>query len=272
MITKTFQDTEVPVVGFGTYPLRGDACMEAVGDALSLGYRHVDTAQAYANEEAVGRALSRADIPRDEIFLTTKVSVDNIQARRTRVSTEESLHRLGTDYVDLLLIHWPVEEVEPEETLDEMMHLQEEGKVRHIGVSNFPRGLMKQVVAHAPIFCNQVEFHPFLEQDSLLELCAENDIMVTAYSPLAKGQVARNDLLQDIGNRYHKSPPQVALRWLIQHDPVTVIPKAGSREHRRANLDIFDFELTGEEMEEVATLRERRRLTDPSWGPVWEQV
>lgn len=272
MMNKTFQDVHVPALGFGTWQLEGPACREAVADALGIGYRHIDTAQAYGNEDEVGRAIAESDVERDEIFLTTKISVSNLRPARARTSTEESLRKLGLEYVDLLLIHWPSDEIEPEHTLDVMMELQREGKARHIGVSNFPPALLRRAIDHAPIFSNQVEYHPYLGQQPLLEMCREHDIMLTAYSPIAKGKILQDADLKEIGERYHKTPAQVALRWLLQQPQVTAIPKAASPEHRRANFDVFDFELTGEEMTSINDLDRRHRLIDPSFAPEWESA
>lgn len=272
MINKTFQNVRVPALGFGTWQLEGMACRDAVADALEIGYRHIDTAQAYGNEEEVGRAIADSGIERDEIFLTTKISVSNLAPPRARTSTEESLKRLGLEYVDLLLIHWPTDEVEPERTLDVMMETQREGMTRQIGVSNFPPALLRRAIDHAPIFANQVEYHPYLGQTPLLDMCREHDIMLTAYSPIAKGKILKDADLREIGERYHKTPAQVALRWLLQQPQVTAIPKAASHEHRRANFDIFDFELTGEEMETISDLDRRHRLINPSFAPEWESA
>lgn len=271
MMNKTFQNTEVPALGFGTWQLEGRACRDAVADALAMGYRHIDTAQAYGNEEEVGQAIEHAGIPREELFVTTKIAVSNLAPARARAASEESLRQLRLDHVDLLLIHWPSEEVAPEPTLDVMMELQREGKVRHIGVSNFPVALLQRAIEHAPIFCDQVEYHPYLSQAPLIEECRRHDIMLTAYSPIAKGKIIDDEVLRDIGARYHKSTVQVALRWLLQQDVVTAIPKASSSKHRRANFDVFDFELTAEEMDAVSELERGHRLLDPAFAPDWDR-
>lgn len=270
MIQKTIQGVEVPALGLGTWRLSGRECREGVQDALEIGYRHIDTAQSYENEKEVGQAIAASKIPREEIFLTTKVWMDNLKPARVRRSVEESLKKLATDYVDLLLIHWPGDEVPLEETLDAMLELEEEGKTKHIGVSNFPPSLVERSVRHTPIFCNQVEFHPFLGQDALLEQARRHDHMITAYSPVAKGEVSHDPVLQRIGRTHGKSAIQVTLRWLLQLEKVAAIPKSGSPAHRRHNFEIFDFGLSKAEMGEIGALASGRRLVDPSWGPAWD--
>lgn len=269
MIRKTIHGVDVPSLGFGTYRLTGGACRRGVVDALEMGYRHIDTAQIYGNENEVGEGLREADVDRGDVFLTTKVWMDSLAPLDVRATTEESLARLQTDYVDLLLIHWPGPDMNLAETLAAMSALQEEGKTRHVGVSNFTSGLMKEALRHAPIFCNQVEYHPYLEQDALLELCRANDILMTAYCPIARGKVLRDDVLRDVASEYGKSAAQVALRWLVQQDHVAAIPKASSSDHRRENLDIFDFELSDEDMERISSLARDMRLVEPSWAPAW---
>lgn len=269
MIHKTIQGTRVPALGLGTWLLREEACTEAVADALELGYRHIDTAQAYENEEAVRKGIRQSGVDREAFFLTTKVWLDNLRPEAARQSTEKSLRRLGTDYVDLLLIHWPSDDVPVERTLDALYRLQEEGKTRHVGVSNFTPSLLERALAHGPIFCNQVEYHPFLSQDELLALAREHDLLLTAYSPLARGDVLEDQTIQEIARAHGKTPAQIALRWLVQQEQVAAIPKAASTEHRRNNLDLFDFALSGAEMEQISGLARGQRIVDPDWAPAW---
>ena len=269
MIFHTIQEERVPALGFGTYTLRGRECSTSVEHAIDLGYRHIDTAQAYANEVEVGRGIAAAPVDRDEVFLTTKIGRSNLQPERVRTSTEKSLHKLGTPYVDLLLIHWPDDDVPLERTLAAMLELQNEGKTLHIGVSNFSPRLVERAAEHAPIFCNQVEFHPFLAQDALTRQAEEFNYLLTAYSPIARGRVSDEETLREIGRRHGKSAIQVTLRWLIQQPNVAAIPKASSTEHRAANFDIFDFELTEDEMDHIAGLARGSRIVDPAWAPAW---
>jgi len=252
----TIDDVSVPALGLGTYQLRGQACRNTVSEALEIGYRHIDTAEYYNNQREVGDAITDADVARDEIFLTTKVWRSNLQYDQVLQSAHESLDKLGLEYVDLLLIHWPSRTVPVEKTLDAMTQLHDDGKVQHIGVSNFSASQLQEArqVSEVPIFTDQVKYHPFTGQADLVNFCIESKVMLTAYSPLAKGKVVDDETLAAIGDRYGKSASQVALRWLVQQEMVTAIPKASSREHLQQNIDIFDFELTGEEMERVFEL------------------
>jgi diketogulonate reductase-like aldo/keto reductase len=250
----TIQDAEVPSLGLGTYRLTRGACVRAVGCALSMGYRHVDTAQMYGNEAEVGRGVEDAGVDREEIFLTTKVWPSDFAHDRVIRKTRESLKKLRTDYVDLLLMHWPGDGVPLGETLGAMRDLQEEGSVLHVGVSNFSPSLVEEAAEHAQIFCNQVQYHPYRSQDALLAQAQEMDYLLTAYTPLSRGGVQRNKTLREIGEAHNKTATQVALRWLLQQDKVCAIPKATGEEHLRENLDVFDFELSDEEMDRIFSL------------------
>jgi 2,5-diketo-D-gluconate reductase B len=246
---------KVPSLGLGTWRLSGQECVRAVEHALTLGYRHIDTAQMYANEGEVGRGVRNSDVGREEIFLVTKVSTSNFSREKVIRSTRESLKMLQTEYVDLLLMHWPNPSVPLGETLGAMTGLQEEGSAKHVGVSNFPPSMVENATEHATIFCNQVEYHPYTAQDQLLGQAREMDYLLTAYSPVAKGRVSRDVKLKEIGEAYGKTPAQVALRWLIQQEKVVAIPKAASEDHLRSNFDIFDFDLSDEEMGRIFALR-----------------
>ena len=260
----------VPALGFGTWQSTGQTCEDAVRHALQLGYRHIDTAQAYENEEKVGKAIYHSGVDRDELFLTTKVWRTNMRKDDVIASTEESLRKLDTEYVDLLLLHWPVDEVPFEESIDGLLELREQQKIRHFGVSNFLPEQVEQVLEKTPIFAHQCEYHPFLDQSELVEQARSNDFMFTAYSPLARGGVLQSDILQEIGDDYGKSPAQVSLRWLVQQDNVSAIPKANSPHHRKENFKIFDFELSDEEMGQISDLaRPDGRVIDPSFAPDW---
>ncbi|WP_456427580.1 aldo/keto reductase [Rhodocaloribacter sp.] len=265
---------DIPVLGFGTFQMRGETAYEAVRTALDLGYRHIDTAQIYDNEAEVGRALADSGLPREEIFLTTKVWIDRFSADRFGPSIKESLRKLQTDYVDLLLLHWPNPRVPPAVTLRELERARHLGWTKHIGVSNFTTALLRETPALAtePLVTNQVEYHPYLNQDRVLALLRSAGLCLTAYSPLAQGKVLTDATLQTIGARYGKSAAQVALRWLIQQEGVVAIPKAAGREHAAANLDIFDFELTEEEMATIRSLaRPDGRVVDPEGlAPAWD--
>ena len=252
---QTIKGEEVPSLGLGTWRLSGEECATAVERALSLGYRHVDTAQMYRNEGEVGRGIKASGVDREEVFLVTKVWPSDFSRDDVVRSTSESLKRLGTDYADLLLMHWPSESVPLGETLGAMRELQEQESVRHVGVSNFPARMVEEATGHVEIFCNQVEYHLYKAQDELLEQAREMDYMLTAYTPLARGAILEDRTLREIGAVYGKTSAQVALRWLIQQEKVAAIPKATSEEHLQGNLDVFDFELSHEEMKRVFGLR-----------------
>ncbi len=251
---KEIKGSKVPSIGLGTWRLSGRDCADAVEGALSLGYRHIDTAQMYGNEEEVGRGISNSGVNREEVFLVTKLSTSNFTREKVLNSGRESVKKLGTEYVDLLLMHWPNPSVPLEETLGAMRELQDEGSVRHIGVSNFPASMVEEATEYAEIFCNQVEYHPRKLQQDLTEQAKELDYLLTAYSPVAKGRIKADPTLEEIGEAHGKTPAQVALRWLVQQEKVAAIPKARSREHQENNLDIFDFELSWEEMEHISGL------------------
>ena len=270
MEVREIQGHRVPALGFGTFEMEGRSCYDGVREALDLGYRHLDTAQMYGNEEQVGRAIRDSGVPRDEIFLTTKVWYENLAPEAVRRTTEASLRKLAVDTVDLLLIHWPNDRVPLEQTLAAMVELRRQGRTRQVGVSNFTPTLLRQALELAPVFCNQVEYHPFLGQESLVELAREHDLLLTAYSPLARGRVAGDPTLREIGDSHGKTEAQVALRWLVQQPNVAAIPKASTPEHRRANFDIFDFELSAEEMRRIHGLARGQRMIDPSFAPAWE--
>lgn len=248
----TIQNQSVPALGFGTWQLKGDTCRQAVEHALALGYRHIDTAQAYRNEEQVGQAIKNSSVPRDDIFLVSKVATDKFASEDTLRSTRESARKLQVDTIDLMLMHWPSDKVPHAETLGALVQLQDEGVIRHIGVSNFSPQQVAEAKQHATIFCNQVKYHPHYHQDALVEQAREMDYLLTAYSPLAEGDVINDDLLQEIGEVHNKTAAQVALRWLIQHKNVCAIPRSSSEEHRAANFDIFDFFLSGSEMRRIS--------------------
>ena len=252
----TADGVDVPALGFGTWPMEEETCRTAVRQALETGYRHVDTAQMYNNEGAVGRAIADSAVSREDVFLVTKIRRQNLAYDDVLNSVEESLQRLGTE-IDLLLIHSPSEHLPIRESIEAMNELQERGSVAHIGVSNFSVDQLREAIAASdtPILTNQVEYHPFESQSEVLEYCIENDVVLTAYSPLGKGRVVGNEVLEEIGGQYGKTAAQVALRWLIQQESVAAIPKAASQTHIEANFDVFDFELTDREMERIFELQ-----------------
>jgi diketogulonate reductase-like aldo/keto reductase len=252
---RTIKGEKVPVLGLGTWRLSGEECRRSVERALELGYRHVDTARMYRNEKEVGRGMRDSGVPREEVFVVTKVWTSDFRHDDVLRAAGESLKGLGTDYVDLLLMHWPNPDVPLGETLGAMRELQEAGSVRHVGVSNFSPALVEEARGYAEIFCNQVEYNPFKPQDALVEQAQKLDYLLTAYSPVARGAVNDDTTLREIGERHGKTPGQVTLRWLVQQDKVCAIPKAASEENLKGNLEIFDFELTDDEIERVSELR-----------------
>jgi diketogulonate reductase-like aldo/keto reductase len=247
----------IPALGLGTWQNTGPQCTETVRRALDLGYRHVDTAQVYGNEAAVGEGLAAADVAREDVFLTTKVWRTNLRPDDVRTSVRQSLSRLGVEAVDLLLIHWPHPLVPVDATLGAMAELQDEGLVRHLGVSNFTASQLREAlrVADSPLVTDQVLYHPYKDQSALRSICAERDVALTAYSPLGRGAVLEDETLAEIGAPYDKSAAQVALRWLVQQENVVAIPKATGRDHLAANLDLLDFSLSDAEMERIHALR-----------------
>lgn len=264
---------KVPALGFGTWAVSGRGAYEATRQALELGYRHIDTAQIYGNEEEIGRAIRDSGVPRGDIFLTTKVAPNNLRAAAAKRSHEESLQRLGFDQVDLLLIHWPNPQAPLGETLEALAALRAAGKTRFIGVSNFSVKLLREAVERhgADLLCNQVEYHPFLAQSAVLAALKRYGMMLTAYAPVARGRVFKDKTLVAIGRKYGKSGGQVALRWLIEQENVSAVPKAAQREHAAANIDIFDFTLSADDRAAIDALAEGDRLVE--WGgysPDWD--
>ncbi len=269
--TVTVQGVEVPKLGYGTWMVEGEDAYEGVLDALELGYRHVDTARAYGNEREVGRALADTDVARDEIWLTTKVWYEHADPDVLVRVFEEQLADLQVEQVDLLLLHWPAAETPLARTLGAMDELRRQGLARQIGVSNFPSQLLRQAVSLAPIFADQVEYHPYLPQGPVMRECDEHDLLLIAYSPFAHGHVHDDPTLVEIGSRHGKSPAQVSLRWLLDQPNVAAIPKASSSARRAENLDVFDFELDDDERAAIAALSDRHlRTGNPPWAPDWD--
>ena len=266
----TVQGARIPRLGFGTWLLQGDDAYDGVRDALEIGYRHIDTARAYENEEEVGRAIAESGVERDEIWITTKIWTSDFGAGKLRAAAEDSLRNLRVDHVDLLLLHWPSSDVPFEEPLQALAELREQGRIGHAGVSNFPSGMFRRALEVTPLLADQVEYHPFLRQDALLEACAGADATLTAYSPLAHGEVPKDATLREIGEAHGKSAGQVALRWLLDQPAVTTVPKASSHARRHENFEVFDFELGDDDRERIAALPKDRRTADPQWAPDWD--
>lgn len=263
----------IPAIGLGTFRLEGKVCTRIVGHALEAGYRHVDTAQMYGNEREVGDAIAASSVPRDEIWLTTKIWPDRFEADDLRRSVEGSLEKLGTE-PDLLLLHWPNPEVPLAETMRALNQVKRDGMARHIGISNFTTRLIEEAwsLTDEPLVANQVEYHPFLDQTAVLQAVRARGMALIAYSPVAQGKVFANPALQEIGRRHGKNPGQIALRWLIQQDGVAAIPRSSKPGNVDANLAIVDVELSADDMRAIDGLRSRSgRLVSPAGiAPDWD--
>ena len=269
--TVSVQGADVPKIGFGTWQLTGSDCVEGVATAIDAGYRHIDTARAYENEREVGEGLRRSGIAREDVWVTSKLWTSSFPRERAKRSAEKSIEALGTDYVDLYLLHWHNPDVPLAETLTALRELQDDGRIRHIGVSNFTTALVDEAREHATIFANQVEYHPYLGQEALLAQAREHDILLEAYSPFAHGRLHGDPVLTEIGEAYGKSAGQVALRWLIDQPGVCALPKATAPERIRQNLDVFDFALSDEERRRIDGLERGERTADPPWAPEWDE-
>jgi 2,5-diketo-D-gluconate reductase B len=256
MATTTIRGREVPRLGLGTWRLMGPTCREAVADALALGYRHVDTAAMYGNEDQVGAGLRDSGVDRDEVWIVTKVWHTDLAPARLRASAEASLKRLRLDRVDLLLIHWPDAAGEWRAGIEELARLREEGRATEIGVCNFPPALLDEALVRAPqVFCDQVELNALHRQPELAERAARHDLLMTAWAPLGEGgELLRHPVLREVAAAHRVTPAQVALRWLVEQDRVAAIPRSSSHERRAENLDVFSFALNGEERARIDAL------------------
>lgn len=256
---------EMPVFGLGTY-LSGSSMetQNIISYALEIGYRHIDTARFYGNERDIGKAIQDSSVPREDIFVTTKLWNSDHGFNRALEAFKESLEDLGLDYVDLFLIHWPVQDLR-NESWRALEKLHVEGKCRAIGVSNYTIGHLKELLDLSPVMpaVNQVEFHPFLYQKDLLEFCRSNNIQLESYSPLTKGRLLGDDRLSAIAQEYSKSPAQIFIRWTLQK-AVIVIPKSSRKERIRENAEVFDFEISPDDMDRLDALHENLRV---SWDP-----
>lgn len=252
-ITIEIKGEEVPAIGLGTWLLRGNDCIQSVSTSISLGYRLIDTAQDYDNEREVGEGIHREEVNRKNLFLVTKLNPAKFAYEDAIHATRESCHKLYVDYIDLVLLHWPDSNTPLEETLKALTQLQNEGIIKYVGLSNFPPSLVDEASKHADIFCNQVEFHPYLVRQYLLDHARENEYLLMAYSPVAKGRIMEDTVLRDIGKQHGKSPAQVVLRWLVQ-EGIVPLPKAKSETHLEENADIFDFHLADDEIAAIRAL------------------
>ena len=266
------QGISLPRLGLGTFRLQGDACRTAVESALGLGYRHLDTAEMYGNEDAIGAAIAASRIPRKDLHVTTKVWHENLAPDAIRRAFDASLKKLRLDQVDLYLVHWPSRNMDLPAIFETLMKLKQEGRTRANGVANFTTALLKTVVEEikAPIACNQVEYHVMLDQTRLRKYLDAKSIPLVAYCPLAQGRVASEEVLSAIGRKHNASAAQVALKWLLDQDGVAAIPKASRAESQKANLDALQLKLDDDDRNAIAALPKDKRCVNPGFGPAWD--
>ena len=266
------QGLNMPKLGLGTWPMLGEECTRAVEQALALGYRHIDTAAAYNNEDAVGQALVNSPTPREQIHVTTKVWWDQLHPDAMRHSMERSLKALRSDYVDLFMIHWPTTDWDLPKTIETLVSFKEQGLARNIGVANFPLPLLRKVVEElgAPLSAIQVEYHVLLGQNALLDYARQHDLALTAYTPLARNKVSDIPVIQQIATKHCVLPTQVALKWLLDQPNVAAIPKASSEANQLANLAALQVQLDEDDRALIAGLSKRERQVSPDFAPVWD--
>ena len=268
----------IPQIGFGTWNRDDEVAYRSVRCALDTGYRHIDTAEGYNNEEFVGAALDDSGIAREDIFVTTKVAPESFGPGQILPHVKTSLDKLRLEQVDLLLLHYPSigDEYDIEDYMAQFAEVFDLGLARNIGVSNFTKRYIDAALAllgPRPILTNQVEYHPFIDQTPVLEAAHALGMSVTAYCPLAQGQVFDNAVLKEIGAAHGKSAAQVVIRWFVQQPGVIAIPRSSSPDHIRSNIDVHDFELTTQEMGRITALKaNHHRLVNPGWAPEWDAV
>ena len=264
----------IPAIGLGTWPMKGEEAARAVARALETGYRAVDTAAMYGNEDAVGEGLRAAGVARADVFLTTKVWYTDLAPGALQRSAEASLRRLGLDQVDLLLIHWPSTDIPLEGSIAALCDAKRRGLARHVGVSNFPVALLDSAVSLAtePLVANQCEYHPHLDQTKLLAACRRHGLAFLSYAPIGKGAVLEDAAVRDVAARHGRTPAQVVLRWHVQQDGVAAIPKSANPGRIAENLDVFGFTLSEDEMRALSGLsRPDGRMVAPGWSPEWDR-
>ncbi|CAN7199711.1 aldo/keto reductase [Rhizobium sp. LjRoot98] len=276
MQTVNANGANIPALGFGTFRMPGPDVLRIVPQAIKLGFRHIDTAQIYRNEAEVGEAIEASGVSRGDIFLTTKVWVDHYKHADFLASVDESLKKLRTDYVDLLLLHWPSSGVPLAEQIGALNAVKKAGKVKNIGVSNFNTALMAKSVelSEAPLATNQIEYHPYLDQTKVLEAARAAGMSITAYYAMADGKVPNEPLLKDIGAKHGKTAAQVVLRWLTQQKDVITLSKTATESRLKENFDIFDFDLSSDEMAAIHKLaRPNGRIVSPGGlAPDWDRA
>ena len=266
----------IPAIGFGTYGMSADDIYRVIPAALRAGFRHIDTAQIYRNESEIGECVVASGVPRSEIFLTTKVWVSNYSERFFEASVDESLRKLKTDYIDLLLLHWPGSDVPLAEQIAGLNAVARAGKVRHIGVSNFNRALMTESIrlSAVPLVTNQFEYHPYLNQSLLIEDTLQAGLAVTGYCGMAVGRVFSDPTLKEIAARYNRTIAQIVLRWLVQQRGVVALSRTTRIDRLAQNLAVFDFELDSADMTAIYALAtaDSRIVNPPGLAPVWDST
>ena len=274
--TLSAHGAQIPAVGYGTmlFP-EPERAVELIVCSLECGYRHIDTARKYGSEEWVGEGIRASGLPRKDIWVTTKVTEENAKADDFTRSVDTSLKTLGLDYVDLLLIHWPQPKVPLEETLGALAKARREGLAKNIGVSNFTVALLDEAVGKCPepLLTNQIEYHAYIRQDKIIAACGRHGLLVTCHVPLARGAVLKDPVIRDVAKSHGKTAAQVALKWLVQQPDMVVVPRALEYSEIKENIDIFDFELSENEMNQISGLRDRnRRVVDPMVRrPIWDE-
>ncbi len=269
------QHSVIPSIGLGTFRLKGQDVKDSIKSALELGYRHIDTAQMYENEKEVGEAIRESGIPRKELFVTTKIWHERLEGDGPLTSLEESLEKLGLDYVDLTLIHWPSPNnlVPMKSYIGKLNEAREKGLTNHIGISNFTMAQVDKALSVSGgehIVTNQIEVHPFLANKKLIKHCQDKGLQVTGYMPLAVGKVMKDPVLQEIGKMHDVTAAQVALAWVAQQG-VVVIPSSTKPEHQKANLAAMDLELSVEQIQKIDALDAGERIANPDFAPVWDE-
>jgi 2,5-diketo-D-gluconate reductase B len=266
------QGISLPRLGLGTFRMQGEVCRAAVESALGLGYRHIDTAEMYGNEDAVGAAIATSGVARKDLHVTTKVWNENLAPDAMRKAFDTSLDKLKLDHVDLYLVHWPKSGMNLPAMFETLMKFKQDGRTRAIGVANFNIALLKTVVEQikAPIACNQIEYHVMLDQTPVRQYMASTSIPLVAYCPLAQGRAASDETLMAIGRKHGASAAQVALKWLLDQDGVAAIPKASRAESQKANLDALNVGLDDEDLKAIAGLPKDKRFVNPGFAPAWD--
>jgi 2,5-diketo-D-gluconate reductase B len=271
MDTIETQSVAIPRLGFGTFRMPGGDCQPVVESALALGFRHIDTATMYENEDAVGAAIRASGLKRDDLFVTTKVWHNQLGRGAIRKAFDASLSKLKLDHVDMYMVHWPSPEMDLPSVLEEMIAIRSDGRTRAIGVCNFNMKMMRQAVeeVRAPIAALQIEYHPFLDQSKMLDYVRSKDIPLTAYAPLAQGRAAHDETLKKVGEKHGVTAAQIAIAWLLGQPGVIAIPKAQKESSQRSNLDALKITLDDEDRAAIAALPKDQRFVKPPFAPDW---